>query len=576
MFLKRLILESDRGVIRDVKFSAGLNLIVDDTPEDDKKRTGNNVGKTTVLKLINYCLGGDMKEIFADTENKKASYQLVENFLQERKVEVTLELVDSLAEVPLKKTTIRRNFLKGRTAIREINGRQVKSADFDKTLGAVLMPQLPQDDKPTFRQAISHNVRYSEQALSSTLHTLDRYTRNVEYEALYLFMFGCPTKGAAEKQNLAERRKAEERYLKQLENGWTLHAYQTALDVVVSQIEKSEQKIAQFGAEGDSRGLIEEASEIEGRLSSLASAATQTKLRITIIEDAEKELLSKRSGVDVKGLGQLYQEVSRFVPTIQKTFEELVQYHNSMIEEKARFIAEELPSLRSEYTALEAEIGELSARSENIRGTLSDMLTDGDLQALIEEQNELFHRKGEYDARIEQLKVAQDALEATEKAIDRLDEESAAGGLEDVLQKQVTLFNEYFADVSEELYGETYVLTFEKRADKLGTSFYYFYFLDPKNISSGKKQGEMLCFDIAYTAFADAEGIDCLHFLLNDKKELMHGNQLSKAAKVASDNNVQLIVPILSDKVPPRMRHDGTIVMRLSQESKLFKIEELG
>ena len=83
----------------------------------------------------------------------------------------------------------------------------------------------------------------------------------------------------------------------------------------------------------------------------------------------------------------------------------------------------------------------------------------------------------------------------------------------------------------------------------------------------------MLCFDIAYTAFADAQGIDCMHFLLNDKKELMHGNQLSKVAEAVVENNVQLIVPILSDKVPSEMRNDGTVVLRLSQEDKLFRIE---
>lgn len=64
-----------------------------------------------------------------------------------------------------------------------------------------------------------------------------------------------------------------------------------------------------------------------------------------------------------------------------------------------------------------------------------------------------------------------------------------------------------------------------------------------------------------------------MHFLLNDKKELMHGNQLSKVAETAVENNVQLIVPILSDKVPSEMRNDGTVVLRLSQEDKLFRIE---
>ena len=345
MFLKRLTLDSDRGRLRDIEFSAGLNLIVDETPEDDKRRTGNNVGKTTVLKLINYCLGGKDREIYADPDNTKSSYQLVETYLREQNVVVTLELVDSLDDVPLKRTTIRRNFLKGKKAIREIDGQQVAQGAFLQHLGVVLMPQLPKDDKPTFRQAISHNIRYNEQSLTHTLHTLDKFTRNIEYEALFLFMLGCSTEGASEKQSLAERRKAQERYIKQLENGWNLRDYELARGVVESQIEKSEQEITRFGDMKNSRGVIDELSQVEGQLSAVAGALTQTRLRISIIEDARTELLSKRSDADVRELRRLYEEAHRFIPNMQKTFEELTRYHNSMIEEKARFIAEELRRL---------------------------------------------------------------------------------------------------------------------------------------------------------------------------------------------------------------------------------------
>ncbi len=59
MFVKRLEIKTGLGnPIRDIKFSEGLNLIVDNTSTINQRETGNNVGKTTVLKLIDYCLGG--------------------------------------------------------------------------------------------------------------------------------------------------------------------------------------------------------------------------------------------------------------------------------------------------------------------------------------------------------------------------------------------------------------------------------------------------------------------------------------------------------------------------------------
>ena len=65
MFLKQLIISTEKDVIRTINFKMGLNLIVDDVViAKDMTKTGNNVGKTTVLKLIYYCFGGNEKEIY--------------------------------------------------------------------------------------------------------------------------------------------------------------------------------------------------------------------------------------------------------------------------------------------------------------------------------------------------------------------------------------------------------------------------------------------------------------------------------------------------------------------------------
>ena len=53
MYLSKLTISSPGKVIRDIEFHKGLNLIVDETPKNTTG-TGNNVGKTTVLRLIDY------------------------------------------------------------------------------------------------------------------------------------------------------------------------------------------------------------------------------------------------------------------------------------------------------------------------------------------------------------------------------------------------------------------------------------------------------------------------------------------------------------------------------------------
>ena len=92
MFIKSLIISTPLRDIRTIEFSAGLNLIVDNTPTTDVQLTGNNVGKTTVLKLIDFCLGANPAIIYSDTENRKAVYDTVKNFLIDKEVLIKLSL----------------------------------------------------------------------------------------------------------------------------------------------------------------------------------------------------------------------------------------------------------------------------------------------------------------------------------------------------------------------------------------------------------------------------------------------------------------------------------------------------
>lgn len=66
-----------------------------------------------------------------------------------------------------------------------------------------------------------------------------------------------------------------------------------------------------------------------------------------------------------------------------------------------------------------------------------------------------------------------------------------------------------------------------------------------------------------------------MHFLLNDKKELLHNNPISKIAEFVSDKDIQLVFPILKDKIPEEVLKKSKVILNLSQNSKLFRIEEI-
>jgi hypothetical protein len=65
-----------------------------------------------------------------------------------------------------------------------------------------------------------------------------------------------------------------------------------------------------------------------------------------------------------------------------------------------------------------------------------------------------------------------------------------------------------------------------------------------------------------------------MHFILNDKKELMHDNQLVKIADLVNKNDIQFVASILKDKLPEELNNEEYFILELSEDSKLFKIEE--
>lgn len=535
--------------------------------------TGNNVGKTTVLRLIDYCLGGSARQICSDPEGGRSYYGVVKEFLEEKRIVVALVLTPAFGSGPEGKVVIRRNFLRGGSCIREIDGENISAKDFTAALASYLLPSLPDSGKPSFRQVIGHNIRIDDFRLSHTLQFLHQNTKGVEYEAVYLYMLGCDQMGAVSKQNLADEKRAEVAFSKRLGMGFDRDHYRAVVDVLDSRIRQLEEKRGQFGVSDDFEELLSEHDALTLRIAKAQSEISRLDVRIGIIHDAEKTLRESRSSVDIEQLQSLYSEAASLIPSLQKTFEQLVEFHNGRIDERIGFIKSELPALEENRNAYGDELKLLLSRDADLSEELSSRITTEDARHLLSEINTCYQRKGESEGILKQLDESDARLKRIDSQIDAIEKGGEDAGLREKVNQRLALLNEEFGKVSNELYGETYFIRSLQKRDRAGVP-YLSLKVDSTNVSTGKKQGEIPCFDIAYTHFADRTGIDCLHFLLNDKKELVHGNQLEKIDVVAKESNVQVVISMLHDKLPAKLSEsDKNSVLSLSQDDKLFRIE---
>lgn len=572
MFIKSLKISTQNEIIRDMKFYKGMNLIIDNTPTINTKLTGNNVGKTTVLKLIYFCLGGDGTEIYTDEENKKGIYNDVKNFLIDNEILITLTLINDFDEQNSQEFVIERNFLSRRKAIIKINGEEVLKKNFENELLKLIFPNK-KIEKPTFKQIISHNIRYKDSSINSTLKTLNSFTTNVEYETLYIFLLGCSFDEGARKQEITSKLQQERTYKDRLEKKYTKNSAEIAKSIVEDDIIELQKKKSLLNLNENFEKDLETLNHIKLKINKSSSNISKLIIRRDIIFEAEKQIKQNISNIDLKQLELIYKEARANVSNLQKTFNELVEYHNKMLVEKIRFITQELPILEKNIEIEQNNMKFLLEQERKLSLKISKSDSFEDLENIISEINEKFRLKGEYESIIAQFKEVDNNLEFLEMQLREIDNYLYSKDFEEQLKNQLTKFNKYFSNISNELYGEKYALKFEKEINKNTDKPIYSFSAFNLNMSSGKKQGEILCFDLAYTLFAMDEKIPCLNFLLNDKKELMHDNQLLKVADFVKNNNVQLIISILKDKLPEGLIEKSNVVVELAQNDKLFKIE---
>lgn len=572
MFIKYLKIEDVNGLVREMKFHKGINLIVDETMNVTNKETGNNVGKTTVLKLIDFCLGADPKIIYTDDENKK-EIETVKKYLMDCQVLVTLVLKQDLDVEESNEIVIERNFQSRNKKVMRINGENFtknNGKDFENELDRLIIGER-QTNKPTFREIIAHSIRYNDDRINKTLKFLSVYTSLAQYETLYLYLFGISIE---DRSKILKKISTEKEFKKRIEKNQSKNELELSLALINDAIYRLEDKKSTLNINHKYEEDLINLNNIKYQISNISSKITELSLRKKIILEAEAELKSNKSDIDLQQLKRIYNQASENMSNIQKTFEELVDYHNKMLVEKIRFITQDIPGIESEISMLNSSLKSLLTKEEELAIKIAKSDTFKDLENIIAELNENYRRKGEIDNSISQINDVDEKVVTLEEELHEIDQGLFSEKFKEKIKNQLVKFNKHFSKVSNELYGEQYGISFNVKVDKkTGKSIYVFDSFNA-NSSSGKKQGEILCFDLAYILYADDEGIPVLHFILNDKKELMHGNQLAKVVEFIKNKDVQLIFSILQDKLPTELNNEKNIIVRLSQKDKLFKIEK--
>jgi len=457
--------------------------------------------------------------------------------------------------------------------IRKINGQNFTEEAFEKELLRLIYPEHL-FMKPSFRQIISHNIRYEE---GETLKTLNPYTKSTEYETLYLFLLDCKFEQGEEKQQIVSKLNEEIKFKKRKEKEQNKAGYKQILFLLNSEIEKLDQKKSNLNTNENFEKDLDKLNKLKYKTNRIISEIIKLNIKKDLIDEAKEDLNSNNSNIDTYQLKLIYQQAKINIKNIQKSFEDLLNFHNQMIIEKVKFITQDLPDLEKKISSKNQILKDLLEEESDLTKVIAKSDSFEELENIIKELNEKFRQKGKCENSIFQIEEIEKKCQILLQSLNEIENDLFSDEFQMTLENQMDKFNKKFSFVSNKLYGEKYLLSYEitrptRNSKEKVYEFTTFDYVKP-NISSGKRQGEITSFDIAYILFARQNGIPCLNFLLNDKRELMHGNQLINIAKLVKNNDIQFVASILKDKLPEELNNENYFIIKLSSLDKLFRIK---
>lgn len=552
-------------IIREIEFNPkGLSLIIDNTINSNlTNASGNSVGKTTAIKIIDLCLGAkSVRNIYYDQDTKSENEE-IKSFLKENKVQAELILTHCDKSFSIKRDL----FNNGK---RYIGQNQFTEEEFWDELKKMLFDST--DEFPTFRQLISKFVRLSATSEESMIKFLSTNTTNDQYDSIYGYLFKVLDDGLISKKNaLAMKLDECKKKIKLLEEDKNI----SSISVLKQKKEFIDKELNTFHLKRENLSYLEKYKEelenkrsLTSKINILENECQVLDFDIKTINDSLKKLDSEKSNVNLNLLQDIYNEAKRYIPELQKKFEEMVTYHNDMIQNRIDFITEQLKKKNNQLIEINTKVDELLNEKKKITVDILDEGLLDELNIYNRKIEELSIQKGEVMQALNLLESAEHEKDECSNQFRRIENEVN----EDYVVSKMDIFNEYFSEYCDRLYGEKYLVTYNTRWKKEKT--FPISITAVGNVGTGKKKALIVAFDLAYLKYAEQLNIAAPQFVIHDKLENTYINQLKIIFDICQNINGQYIFPIIRERIDKINSSyiDAAKVLELNTNDKFFKV----
>ncbi len=550
---------SDKPSFKHVTFKPGFNVVLAErTKESTKRDSRNGLGKSTLVEIIHFCLGGNKGETLSKPQLNDWSFT-VELDIREKRYSVTRNTAEQ------NKVTIQGECSSWplKPEISKSTGHQVmKVRDWNRVLGVLMFGlQLSYPDLeyvPTFRSLISYFVRRNG-ARGGFLNPFQNHKSQKEWDKQIsnALLLGLNWEYASKWQILKDRLNVIGQIKHEAQSGMlatlmgTIGEIEARLIRLEAQSKQEEKELSAFRVHPQYRQIENEANELTAKIHELVNLNITDKRLIDLYEASlEEEAEAKPDDVT-----KMYEEAGVTIPqAVTKKIEEVLLFHRQIVANRREFLSLEIERLKKSVANKDADIRCLTES----RAKLMEALRQ---HGALEEFAMLQTRHQKTVAEVEELAIRLDNLKRFEQG------RSAAVVDEALLQQEAS------GDLSErKAQREQAILLFNANSKALyqapgnlsidvSKTGYKFNVTIERSGSHGIGNMKIFCYDLTLAQLW-ANHPSCAIFLAHDSilfadvDERQKALALELAAKEAEVRHFQYICTYNSDQIP---RNDFTV-----------------
>jgi uncharacterized protein YydD (DUF2326 family) len=482
---------SSLETFRQVSFQPGMNVILADRADDSVETDSTNgLGKTTLLRIIHFCLGAELGRgrALAHPMLKGTSFKL-SLIYGDRAVDIVRNTADP------KSVWVTSSFLEGtRFPVDETNNDSSKiSLENYKELLTVRFIKSGQGGKyvPSFREISYYLIRVGKPAYTDPT-TAFQGQSGASKRASVSYLLGLNWSSQQKLQGLLDARKQVDSATKALQEVEVssgsrsigeLEAERVALEASIA-VKRAE--VESFNVREDYHDLQDRLSLVDRKLHDLINDNFSDKRLLQHYANSAKELPEADPDKPVSILrdaGAIFREDAL------RKLEEVAAFHAEVHKNRAEFLNGEISRLKTAIWRRERKIDELSDQKSSV---LQILKTSGALETLIELQRAYTEQAAQYEALNARL--------AERKRFDlRYDELSADIAHERALMKRDLDDRQLTIDEARRLFAEYTKFLYGKPAGlgvNVNASGYTFTFTIDREGSDGVEQMAVFCFDL--------------------------------------------------------------------------------